>query len=135
MFWNFPAHTLAKEVNNDWVLMLTTSRSRQLPQQVRVNNTAAKATGLSQGTPILYRAGDQPNNALSLNVFNPGKWQLQQGPPALSMPLPINLGNEAKRLNHLHTLIIKVNRIGKLLCINGAGRQYSWMRDNLSVNS
>ena len=45
--------------------------------------------------------------------------------------------NEAKRLNHFaHVNHQKgVNRIGKLLCINGAGRQYSWMRDNLSVNS
>ena len=33
----------------------------------------AKELGLKEGTPITYRAGDQPNNALSLNVFNPGE--------------------------------------------------------------
>ena len=42
-------------------------------EQGRVNAIAAKELGLKEGTPITYRAGDQPNNALSLNVFNPGE--------------------------------------------------------------
>ena len=42
-------------------------------EQGRVNAAAAKELGLKEGTPITYRAGDQPNNALSLNVFNPGE--------------------------------------------------------------
>ena len=42
-------------------------------EQGRVNSWAAKELGLKEGIPITYRAGDQPNNALSLNVFNPGE--------------------------------------------------------------
>jgi xylulokinase len=38
-----------------------------------VSTTAAKELGLKEGTPVCYRAGDQPNNALSLNVSNPGE--------------------------------------------------------------
>ena len=45
-------------------------------EQGRVNAAAAKELGLKEGTPITYRAGDQPNNALSLNVFNPGRDRL-----------------------------------------------------------
>ena len=41
--------------------------------QSRVSRSAAEELGLKEGTPISYRAGDQPNNALSLNVFNPGE--------------------------------------------------------------
>ena len=41
--------------------------------QGRVTAQAAAETGLAEGTPIAYRAGDQPNNALSLNVLNPGE--------------------------------------------------------------
>ena len=44
----------------------------------RVTESVAKELGLAAGTPVTYRAGDQPNNALSLNVFNPGKWPLPQ---------------------------------------------------------
>ena len=47
--------------------------------QSRVSAVAAAETGLAEGTPISYRAGDQPNNALSLNVFNPGGlWRARQ---------------------------------------------------------
>ena len=41
--------------------------------QSQVSRAAAEELGLQEGTPICYRAGDQPNNALSLNVFNPGE--------------------------------------------------------------
>ncbi len=47
-------------------------------EQGRVNAIAAKELGLKEGTPITYRAGDQPNNALSLNVFNPERLLLRQ---------------------------------------------------------
>ena len=42
-------------------------------EQGRLTENAAKELGLAPGTPVTYRAGDQPNNALSLNVFNPGE--------------------------------------------------------------
>lgn len=38
-------------------------------EQGRVTAHAAAEFGLAEGTPVTYRAGDQPNNALSLNVF------------------------------------------------------------------
>ena len=41
--------------------------------QGRVTKMAAGEIGLPEGIPVLYRAGDQPNNALSLNAFEPGE--------------------------------------------------------------
>ena len=140
VFWNFPAHTLANEVNDQLGIDvdLFPTVVDNFTQQVHVNNVAAKATGLIQGTPILYRAGDQPNNALSLNVFNPGEVAATAGTSGVVYAVTDQLEvNEAKRLNHFaHVNHQKgENRIGKLLCINGAGRQYNWMRENLSMNS
>ncbi len=34
-------------------------------EQGRVSKAAAELTGLQEGTPVTYRAGDQPNNAFS----------------------------------------------------------------------
>ena len=33
----------------------------------------AKLLSLKEGIPVTYKAGDQPNNALSLNVLQPGE--------------------------------------------------------------
>ena len=140
VFWNFPNHTLANEVIDEMGIDADFFPTvvDNFTQQVHVNNVAAKATGLIQGTPILYRAGDQPNNALSLNVFKPGEVAATAGTSGVVYAVTDQLEvNEAKRLNHFaHVNHQKgENRIGKLLCINGAGRQYNWMRENLAVNS
>ena len=50
--------------------------------QARVDAAAAADLGLEAGTPVSYRAGDQPNNAFSLNVLDPGRWQLREALPA-----------------------------------------------------
>jgi xylulokinase len=42
-------------------------------EQGRLNHTASHELGLPDGIPVSYRAGDQPNNALSLNVMEPGE--------------------------------------------------------------
>jgi len=106
--------------------------------QSRVSRKGAEESGLAIGTPILYRAGDQPNNALSLNVFNPGEVAATGGTSgvlyavtdALKATEGIKLNNFA-HVNHTQ----KDNRIGKLLCINGAGIQYRWLKDNLKLAS
>ena len=102
-FLELPAHTLANEVNDQLGIDvdLIPTVVDNFTQQVHVNNAAAKATGLIQGTPILYRAGDQPNNALSLNVFNPGEVAATAGTSGVVYAVTDKLEvNEAKRLNH-----------------------------------
>lgn len=107
--------------------------------QSKVNEKGANESGLSTGTPILYRAGDQPNNALTLNVFNPGEVAATGGTSGVVYAVTDNLSvKESSRVNnfaHVNYSPGKPARIGKLLCINGAGIQYRWLLNNLNVDS
>ncbi|HDZ04322.1 hypothetical protein LCGC14_0206280 [marine sediment metagenome] len=107
--------------------------------QSKVNVKGATESGLSIGTPILYRAGDQPNNALTLNVFNPGEVAATGGTSGVVYAVTDNLSvKESSRVNnfaHVNYSLGKPARIGKLLCINGAGIQYRWLLNNLNVES
>lgn len=106
--------------------------------QGKVSNRGAKESGLIAGTPILYRAGDQPNNALSLNVFNPGEVAATGGTSGVVYAVTENMSaKESSRVNNfVHVNQANQNiRIGKLLCINGAGIQYRWLLNNLDISS
>lgn len=106
-------------------------------EQVRLNKEGATAIGLSEGIPVLYRAGDQPNNALSLNVMQPGEVAATGGTSGVVYAVTSSVETgEMSRINNFahvnHTP--DTPRIGKLLCINGTGIQYSWMQQNASCN-
>ena len=106
--------------------------------QSTVDEKGELEIGLAAGTPIFYRAGDQPNNALSLNVFNPGEVAATGGTSGVVYAVTDNLsGKESTRVNNFaHVNYTKSNpRIGKLLNINGAGIQYRWLLNNLDVSS
>ncbi|WP_158847555.1 xylulokinase [Algibacter sp. L1A34] len=103
-----------------------------------VDEQGENESGLAAGTPIYYRAGDQPNNALSLNVFNPGEVAATGGTSGVVYALTDSLsGKESTRVNNFaHVNYTKENKnIGKLLNINGAGIQYRWLLNNLDVSS
>ena len=100
-------------------------------EQGRVNAWAAQELGLKEGTPICYRAGDQPNNALSLNVFNPGEIASTAGTSGVVYGVNGSVNYDPKsRVNtfaHVnHT--IDQTRLGVLLCINGTGILNSWVK-------
>ncbi|MCH5238887.1 MAG: carbohydrate kinase [Muribaculaceae bacterium] len=99
--------------------------------QSRVNEGAAKELGLKAGTPISYRAGDQPNNALSLNVFNPGEVASTAGTSGVIYGVsgkveydPLSRVNSFAHVNYTPDL----TRLGILACINGTGILNAWMR-------
>ncbi|MDO7173753.1 xylulokinase [Mariniflexile sp. AS56] len=104
-----------------------------------VDEKGEKESGIAAGTPIYYRAGDQPNNALSLNVFNPGEVAATGGTSGVVYAVTDSLSvKESARVNnfaHVNYQKGQQPRIGKLLCINGAGIQYRWLLNNLSVGS
>ncbi len=108
-------------------------------EQGNVSKKGAGESGLPEGIPILYRAGDQPNNALSLNVFNPGEVAATGGTSGVMYAVTDNLSvTESSRVNnfaHVNYSRSENPRIGKLLCINGAGIQYRWLLNNLAVVS
>ncbi|RNC88641.1 MAG: carbohydrate kinase [Allomuricauda sp.] len=107
--------------------------------QAVVSNVAAEECGLEVGTPILYRAGDQPNNALSLNVFHPGEVAATGGTSGVMYAVTDDFWvKECAKVNnfaHVNYDEKSVKNIGKLLCINGAGIQYRWLMNNLAVSS
>ncbi len=107
-------------------------------EQSRLSEEGAAASGLKTGTPILYRAGDQPNNALSLNIFEPGEVAATGGTSGVVYAVTDKLGTkETSRINSFaHVNYTKDRpRIGKLLNINGAGILYRWMKDTLGIAS
>lgn len=141
IFWDFKKDAIADLVLDQYGL-----DKEMIPDivdtfsvQSKVDEKGASESGLSTGTPILYRAGDQPNNALTLNVFNPGEVAATGGTSGVVYAVTDNLSvKESSRVNnfaHVNYSPGKPARIGKLLCINGAGIQYRWLLNNLDVAS
>ncbi len=104
-------------------------------EQGRVSVEAASELGLAAGIPVTYRAGDQPNNALSLNVFNPGEIASTAGTSGVVYGVLGNVDYDAEsRVNtfaHVNHSEEKT-RLGVLLCINGTGILNSWMKRNVA---
>ena len=95
----------------------------------------ANELGLKAGTPIGYRAGDQPNNALSLSVLNPGEVAATAGTSGVVYGVlgevnrdPLSRVNTFAHVNYSADL----DRLGVLLCINGTGILNAWMRRNVT---
>ncbi len=104
--------------------------------QGTVSAEAARDLGLKEGTPVTYRAGDQPNNALSLNVFEPGEIASTAGTSGVVYGVldklnydPLSRVNTFAHVNYTPQQI----RLGVLLCINGTGILNSWLKRNLAV--
>ena len=140
IFWDFKEEEIAS-----WLLDYYGVNEVLIPEivatfsdQGHITAKGAKETGLAEGTPILYRAGDQPNNALSLNVFNPGEVAATGGTSGVVYAITDNLSvKESSRVNnfaHVNYSPEKM-RIGKLLCVNGAGIMYRWLLNNLKITS
>ncbi|MFP2996610.1 FGGY family carbohydrate kinase [Spongiivirga sp. MCCC 1A20706] len=142
VLWDFKSSEPAKQVLDHYGIdhSLVPEVVDTFSVQSKVSEKGALESGLRKGTPILYRAGDQPNNALALNVLNPGEVAATGGTSGVLYAISDNLkSSEGIKLNNFahvnHTEAAP--RIGKLLCINGAGIQYRWLKDilNLSKNS
>ncbi len=132
-------------------------------QQGCVSEAAAAELGLEAGTPITYRAGDQPNNALSLNVFEPGEIAATAGTSGVvygvlgdvnydsqsrvntfahvnhkaPLPAPPRGGAVTAASNALEApsgAVGGVTRLGVLLCINGTGILNAWMHRNVTFD-
>ena len=96
-----------------------------------LTRTAAQELGLPEGIPVTYRAGDQPNNALSLGVLNPGEIASTAGTSGVVYGVigqvahdPLSRVNPFAHVNHT----AENPRLGVLLCINGTGILNAWMR-------
>jgi xylulokinase len=133
VLWDFTAGGLADKVL-DWYGI-----PRQVVPEVRptfsvqgeLTEKAAHALGLAQGVPVSYRAGDQPNNAFSLNVLDPGEAATTAGTSGVVYGVagrpahdPLSRVNTFVHVSHTG----EAPRYGVLLCVNGTGILNSWMK-------
>jgi xylulokinase len=101
------------------------------------NETFEKLCGIKSNTPISYRAGDQPNNAYALGVINDGDAAATGGTSGVvySVSKKINCDDKSRVNSFVHVNHTPENNsIGTLLCINGTGILYNWVRSNFYPN-
>ncbi|HJS00081.1 MAG TPA: FGGY family carbohydrate kinase, partial [Flavobacterium sp.] len=140
MLWDYKENEVA-----EWLLKyygidasLTPTIVENFTNQCFLNEKGAAASGLPIGIPVVYRAGDQPNNALSLNILKPGEVAATGGTSGVIYAVTDQLkSKETSRINSfVHVNYTNSNpTVGKLLCINGAGIQYRWLRNHSGLDS
>jgi xylulokinase len=102
-------------------------------QHGRVQPSIGQKLQLKPGIPVSYKAGDQPNNALSLNVLNPGEVAATAGTSGVIYGVSDQLTyDKQSRINtfaHVNYAVDK-KHLGVLLCINGTGSMYRWAKNS-----
>ncbi|KQB38120.1 Carbohydrate kinase [Flavobacterium daejeonense] len=140
MLWDYKENEVA-----EWLLRyygidysLTPTIVENFTNQCFLDEKGAAASGLPVGIPVVYRAGDQPNNALSLNILKPGEVAATGGTSGVIYAVTDQLkSKESSRINsfvHVNYTQSKPT-VGKLLCINGSGIQYRWLRNHCGLDS
>ncbi|MGJ5641335.1 xylulokinase [Formosa sp. S-31] len=138
--WNFKENRLASEILEGMDLP-----ENKIPEIVPtfgehavIDTTIAAELGLNSKVKITYRAGDQPNNAMSLNVLKPGEIATTAGTSAVMYAVTDqNYIDEQNRVNtflHVNNTV-EDKRNGVLLCINGSGILYQWLRKLMSLGN
>ncbi|MBI9059349.1 MAG: carbohydrate kinase [Labilibaculum sp.] len=137
IFWDFKTNSVSEDILNTYGIS-----KEMLPEivdtfsnQGQVLPEIAEELGFSSSAVVSYRAGDQPNNALSLNVLKPGEVATTAGTSGVVYGVsdevkfdPYSRVNSFAHVNHTE----KDNRLGILLCINGTGIMNSWLNHNVA---
>ncbi len=133
ILWDFTRNARADAVL-DWFGIphgLVPSPSPSFGVHGTLDAEAAAALGLPRGVPVSYKAGDQPNNAFSLGVLDPGEAAATAGTSGVVYGITdVPRADAASRVNgFLHVNHAPDHpRVGVLLCVNGTGILYSWLR-------
>lgn len=139
IFWDFKEQTLSKDVFNHYGFSesLIPGIQEVFSTHGTVMPAIAAELSLKAGIPVTYKAGDQPNNALSLNVLEPGEVAATAGTSGVIYGVsdqlrydPLSRVNSFAHVNHTN----HNNRLGILLCINGTGILNSWVKQVMGVN-
>lgn len=136
IFWDFQHNQLAQPVMDYYGFsqsLIPNLVPTFGPQGTLLASVAAEL-GLPAGIPVTYRAGDQPNNAFSLNVLEPGDIAATAGTSGVVYGVsgtvkydPFSRVNSFAHVNHTD----EKTRLGVLLCVNGTGILNSWLKRNL----
>ena len=133
VFWDFKEQELSKDVFNYFGFDQSIIPEIKEVFTTHGNISAAVANQLSlqPGIPVTYKAGDQPNNALSLNVLEPGEVAATAGTSGVIYGVTDQLVfDQQSRINSFAHVnyVAHQKRIGVLLCINGTGILNSWIK-------
>lgn len=137
IMWNFKQNEVDNDLFENFEIdpAIVPEYRPSFSTQGEVSSTAAKELGIKPGVPISYRSGDQPNNAWSLHVNEPGIMAGTGGTSGvlygISEQPVIDRSQRTNSFAHVNYTPEKP-RIGTLLCINGAGILYSWIRKNIT---
>lgn len=136
ILWDFKENSRADFVA-DWYGIEKDKFAPVVPSigvQARTSAETQRLLGIPEGTPVSYRAGDQPNNAFSLNVLNPGEIAATGGTSGVVYGVTdVPKYDPESRVNtFLHVTPSTEPRLGVLLCINGTGIMNSWTHRNIA---
>ncbi|MBO6187248.1 MAG: carbohydrate kinase [Prevotella sp.] len=137
MFWDFKQNQVADFLMDYYGFdhSLIADIVPTFSVQAEVSAEAAAELGLKAGTPITYRGGDQPNNALSLNVLTPGEIAATAGTSGVVYGVlgEVNYDKQSRVNTFAHVNHSAAQtRLGVLLCINGTGILNAWVHRNIT---
>jgi xylulokinase len=140
IFWDYPAGRIARELLDYYGISekLLAPIVPTFGEQGRLTGEAAGILQMDPGIPVSYRAGDQPNNAYSLNVLQPGEIAATAGTSGVVYGVTDQVEfdrrsrvNPFVHVNHTD----RDKRYGVLLCVNGTGILNSWLQKNFFPHS
>lgn len=139
VFWDFKARGPAQRLLDYWDIdsSLLPTVVPSIGDQGHVSAAAAAELGVREGIAISYRSGDQPHNAFTMNVLQPGEVAANAGTSGVVYAVTDKpLADHENRVNtFIHvTDTNDAPRNGILMCVNGTGRSYSWLRQLLSIS-
>ena len=140
VFWDFVNNELSKDVFEyfGFPTSFIPPINNVFSEHGRLEKSIASALSLTPGIPVAYKAGDQPNNALSLNVLEAGEVAATAGTSGVIYGVsdeltfdPLSRINSFAHVNHTASQ----KRIGVLLCINGTGILNRWIKNTTAASS
>jgi len=136
IFWDFEKNAISDELMSYFGFdkKMIPEITETFSEQGYLSKKMADLFGMQAGIPVSYRAGDQPNNAFSLNVLNPGEVAATAGTSGVVYGVTDTKKFDPKsRVNtflHVNNTI-QNPRLGILLCLNSVGILNSWVRHQL----
>ncbi|MBF88840.1 MAG: carbohydrate kinase [Candidatus Marinimicrobia bacterium] len=139
IFWNFQKKSLSNELMEHcgFKQSLIPDLVETFGFQGKLKSSVAKVLGLPSGIPVTYRSGDQPNNAFSLNTLHLGEFAATAGTSGVIYGVSKEpIADQSLRVNTFAHVNYESSNptYGILLCINGAGRLNSWLKNSVFRN-
>ncbi|MFT4095235.1 MAG: FGGY family carbohydrate kinase [Niabella sp.] len=134
ILWDFKNNTLSDAVMNYFGFNknIIPEIKNVFTVHGHLTKQAADKLSLKPGIPVAYKAGDQPNNALSLNVLQPGDVAATAGTSGVIYGVSDALTSDPQsRINSFAHVNYSTDhtRVGVLLCINGTGILNRWIKN------